>query len=146
VRFIDDDQRNRAAANQVAQAAIQRLGGEVDELVRAAAKVFETSAPFFEGQRRVDRARMKAELLERVDLIFHQGDQRREHQHGSRHHARRQHERERFAGARRHHRDAITAGQDCVDDFFLAGAEFGVAENFLENLVRGFLRELHAQI
>ena len=72
--------------------------------------------------------RAQADLGQRVDLVLHQRDERRDHQRRAAEQPRRDLIGERLAGAGRHDADAVAAGQHRVDDLLLAGAERFVAE------------------
>ena len=71
-----------------------------------------------------------------LDLIFHQGDQRREHQRRARQEQRWQLEGERFARAGGQDRQRVGAGQDPVDDGGLAGEKAIVTEHRAQRFQR----------
>src|SRR5262249_30416161 len=71
-----------------------------------------------------------------VHLVLHQRDKRGDHQHGAGQDPRRDLERQRLAGARGHDPDAVPAREHGVDDAALPRAEFPVAEDRLEDMLR----------
>ncbi len=72
---------------------------------------------------------------ERVHLVFHQRDERRDDDRHAVAHQRRQLEAERFAAARRHHDDRVVAGEDGLDDLALPLAKSLEPEEFSERRV-----------
>ena len=84
-------------------------------------------------QRGIEPRRRNAPRLERLDLIPHQGDQRRDHDRQAVQEQAGQLIAERFAGTCRKERECTTACQQRRDHLLLAGAEQGVAERGIEN-------------
>ena len=66
--------------------------------------------------------------LERVHLVFHQRDERRDHDREAGAHERGQLEAERFAAAGRQHGKHVLPGERVADDFLLQRAEGTEAE------------------
>ena len=73
---------------------------------------------------------------ERVDLVLHQRDQRRDDHRQARAHERRRLEAQRLAAAGRQHDQRIAAGQDRVHRLALERTERGVAPVFFEDAVQ----------
>ena len=136
VRLIDHHEAQAALGDDRTQGALEPLGRDIDEFDLAPAECFEAAAAFFEVDGRVEHGRPEAEPQQRVDLVLHQRDQRRDHQHGARQQLRGKLERERLAGARGHHPDAIAAGEHGIDDAPLPGAEVAITEHPLQHLLR----------
>src|ERR1051325_10465749 len=78
----------------------------------------------------------EAEPHERVDLVLHERDERRDHEYGAGQDLGRNLERERLAGTGGHDADAVATGEPRVDDAPLPGAELAIAEDGLEHLLR----------
>src|ERR1044072_8108761 len=136
VRLIDHHEAHRAAGDDAAQRALERLGRQVEELDLAAAERGHAVAPLLERQRRVDRRGAEAEPHERVDLVLHERDERRDHEYGAGQDLGRNLKRERLAGTGGHDADAVATGEHRVDDAPLPGAELAIAEDGLEHLLR----------
>ncbi|MEJ2371116.1 MAG: hypothetical protein P8Y07_09750 [Gemmatimonadales bacterium] len=79
-------------------------------------------------ERRVDCGRLKAELAERIHLVLHEADQRRQDHDRPRQQAGRNLERQGLPRPGGHHRDAVVSGQHCLDHVELAGPKRWVAE------------------
>jgi hypothetical protein len=79
VRFIDGEPHD-VPAFELGDEALehQPLGGDVEQLEFASAQAFEAPRAFGRGKRRVEIGRGDPRGLQRVDLIFHQRDQRRD--------------------------------------------------------------------
>ena len=84
---------------------------------------------------------MDAGFLERADLVVHQRDQRadddRDALAGAMADDRRDLVAQALAAAGRHQHQRVAAAGDVVDDGFLQAAEFGVAEDLVQDLRRG---------
>ena len=79
-------------------------------------------------ERRVQKRGRHAARLQRIDLILHQRNQRRNHDRESARAAGGQLKAERFAAAGRQQREDIAARQRVADDFLLQRPERVVAE------------------
>ena len=86
---------------------------------------------------RVEARRGDAACPERIDLVLHQGDQRRDHQGEAVEQQRGQLVAERLAAAGGKDREGRAAGEQGLDDRFLAVAEGGEAEVGLEGVGEG---------
>lgn len=78
---------------------------------------------FLRGQRRVEAGRTHTVVLQRIDLILHQGDQRRNYDRHPIPMQSRNLVAERFAAAGRHHQEDIFAGHHPLDDILLGCLE-----------------------
>ena len=129
VRFVDGDQRAGDPAQQAPKARrAEALGRGVEqpELAALGAREPPPDLTGLEGRRQIGRGH--AAGRERLDLVVHQGDQRRDDQGG----AGEQHGRELIAEALaasggRHQQDPAAAEQ-LLDGLALSRAEGGVAE------------------
>ena len=95
----------------------------------------EPSAALLELDGRVEHGGAEADPAQRVHLVLHERDERRDDQHRSGQDPRRDLEGERLARAGRHHRDAVAPREHGVDDEALPGAELPEAEDALEHLL-----------
>src|SRR5262249_41146477 len=136
MRLVDDDERDRAPGDDVAKRSLERLGRQVDQLELAAAQLTETRLPLFPLERRVDERGAKSQTHERIDLILHERDERRQDEHCSRQDLGWNLKSDRLAGAGRHDPDAIAAAQHGVDEMPLARTEFAIAEDTFQDLLR----------
>ena len=123
--------------HEVAQVAVERFGCEVDELVATLPESFQSRLSLLPVQRRVDLHRAESELMQRVDLILHQTDERRQDEHGPVQDARRQLERQRLTCTCRHDGNAVAASEYRIDDFALAGSEVLEAKSVSKDGERG---------
>ncbi len=120
--------------------AHQALGRDIEQAQRAIAHRRRDAPAFVDIGSRIQRRRRNSELAQLRDLVAHQRDQRRDHQGEAFARQRRQLIAERFAAARRHDRQHILAAQRRADDFLLAGAKAGEAEDAAE-LGAGFVEK-----
>ena len=86
--------------------------------------------------RRVERLGPHALLPHRLDLVAHQGDQRRDDDTDAVSAQRRDLVADRFAGAGRKQHHRIAALDDVVDHRLLLAAEFGMAEDLVQHIAR----------
>jgi hypothetical protein len=119
-------------------AAAEALGGDVEELEVAAPDARDARLLLLEVHGAVDESRREPPRAERVHLILHQGDERRDDDRHALLHQRRELIAERLAAARRHHDDRVVAFEDGADDLRLALAEVLEAEVFSERELRLF--------
>ncbi|HYE84737.1 MAG TPA: hypothetical protein VEA16_00175 [Vicinamibacterales bacterium] len=63
-----------------------------------------------------------------VDLIFHQRDERRDHDRHAREQDGGQLVTQRLSGSCRHHREHVVTGEDRIDDALLPGPEMQMTE------------------
>jgi hypothetical protein len=111
VGFVDCQQRNPDRTQPLSGApVIEPFRRYVNELQLSAVDFREPVGHLRGGEAAVDERRGQAFGDERVDLIFHQGDQGR-HYHGEpRHHQRGNLETERFSATSREHYHGVAAG------------------------------------
>jgi hypothetical protein len=99
---------------------------------------------FLAAERRVERRRPDAETLQGLNLVAHQGNQRRNDNADARPAKRRYLETERFSRARRKQHHGIAAGHDMRNHLRLAPAKSGIAIDTLQDgkrTVQGRVRE-----
>ena len=147
VGFVDHHQADRTVGDEAAQALTECLGRDIQQFQLAAAELFEALPALGLVERRIEQRRAKAEPLERIHLVLHQRDERRQDQHRAAEQLGRNLKRQRLAGAGRHQADAVATSQHGVDDLALTGPERLVAEERLEDLLGigpGGERYLHA--
>lgn len=137
VRFVDDEEGDGASLYEIAEVAVERFGGEVDQLVVPAAEAVEACPSLVRVERGVNGGDAIAQFGDGVDLVLHEGDERRNDQDGAAEQTRGELVGERFSGAGWHERDTIAAREDGIDDLALSGAEFGVTEDVAEDLLGG---------
>ena len=125
MRFVDGEQIDRAAQRFERVVAQQPLGRDIEQPQRAVAQAVEDAAALVGLGGGVERRGGNAERVELGDLVAHQRDQRRDDQRQAAARQRRQLVAQRLAGAGRHHRQHVLAGERGGEDFFLAGAEVG---------------------
>ncbi len=126
--------------------ADQPLGGDVEQPHPALAVGALGPALLGDVEVGVERGGVDAELPQGVDLVLHQGDERRDDERRSVGEDRGELVAERLAAAGRHHHHRVAAGEDRLDDLPLAGAEAVVAEvapEFVEERVGGLDHPLH---
>ena len=97
-------------------------------------KPAKTVAGFLSAEGGVEKRRGNAAGLKRIDLVFHEGDERGNHDREAVAGERGELETERLAAARGQEGKDIFADQISFDDFALERAEGGVAERGLEEL------------
>ena len=124
VRLVDGEQRDRAAVEQPQRRfGAQPLRRQVEQVQLAVHERVLDAPPRIGILGRVEEARFHAEHVQRVDLILHEGDQRRDDHAGALAHLRGDLIAQRLAAAGRHERDRVAAGADVLDDLLLLAAE-----------------------
>ena len=137
VRFVHREQRDADVAQLLGQLAEGKpFRREVEELGLAAQHAAHAIADFSARQRAVDERRRDAALHQRVDLVLHQGDQRRDHHREPGQHQRRNLIAQRLSAARRQDDHRVPAGQHRLDRARLSGAKLVVAEMLLQDGAR----------
>ena len=117
----------------------ERLGGEIEQFGLPGEHV---GADLRHGglvERRIEEmrdSRLSRECAHRVDLVLHQGDQRRDNDGDPVHQERRQLIAQRLAAARRHQHEGIIAFQHVADHRFLVPFERRKAEVLLQFVVQ----------
>ena len=128
VSLVDGDHRDGLLVDDVLEVArAEALRCDVDELVASLGDGREARVGFGEGERAVDVGRGDALLGERVDLVLHQGDQRRDDERESREDQRGDLEADGFACACRHDGERIVPGEQALDHGDLSRPEIAVA-------------------
>ncbi|MCY1237989.1 hypothetical protein D9M72_507070 [compost metagenome] len=76
--LVDGEKRNAGIADEVGETVgDDALGRHIKQIERTVGNLPSHRDRLFARQRRIERCRIDAELLQRLDLIAHQGDQRR---------------------------------------------------------------------
>ena len=124
---------------RVAALADEPLGRDVEQRIAALAKAGAHASAFWSArQRAVVAGRRHAVADERVDLVLHQRDERRDDQREAVADERRRLEAQRLAAARRQHEQRVAAGEDGVHRFALQRPERGVAPVAAGERTEGF--------
>ena len=114
----------------------QPLGREVEQVELAREERRLDGAALERVLRGVEEPGAHAQRGQRVDLILHQRDQRRDDDADAGPDQRGDLVAERLAAAGRHEHERVAAGDDVLDDLGLLAAERVVAEDALENVAR----------
>ena len=115
---------------------LQALGCQIDQPQPVAAHPGDQIAAAGRIEPPVQTGRRNAAALQVLHLIFHQGHQRRNHQHQAATHQRWQLITERFASARGQHRQAVAPLEHRLHYRPLAGAEACPTEMLLQRLLQ----------
>ena len=116
---------------------VEALGSDVEQAQIAAAEAVGDVAQLVEREARVDARGRHAERLERVDLILHERDQRRDDDRDAVEHQRRQLVAEALARSGREDGERAAAREQRLDHLGLPRAEAGEAEALAEHALRG---------
>ena len=108
------------------------LGSDVEQVERARRGADPPLARLARRQRGVQAGGRDAVRAERVDLVLHERDQRRDDDGGAVAMQRRDLEAQRLAAAGRHEHESVAARDDVLDDLALMGPELRVAEDLRE--------------
>ena len=130
VRLVDDYELRRGLAQEVAEAAFEPLGRDVEQADFSVSRGAEYLRGLLPVHRAVYRRGADAVLAQRVDLVFHQRYERRYDNGEAARHYRRYLVAERLARAGRHDADSVAARGYRLDELELAFAEAVVAEYF----------------
>ena len=138
MRLVDREQRYRHAT-ELLQAALgqQALRRHIQQLQGA---IGETTFDIALGggvETGIQICRFDAVLVQRIDLILHQCDQRRDHNRGAFAQQRRNLVAQRFAAAGRHQHQRVAAIDDVLDYGLLFAAKRGIAKNVAKQVERG---------
>jgi hypothetical protein len=130
VRLVDHEQPDVDAPDRVEEARRREpLGGDVEQLHLAGRRARDRDAVVRNVLLGVDERRPPGHgALERLHLVLHQRDQRRDHEREVGPQQRRQLIAERLARPGRHHDEQVAAGERRADRLRLAGAEGAEAE------------------
>ena len=107
---------------------LQTFRRHIDDFITARRSQLQRPGDLILRQGAVDISRMHARLVQRLNLICHQGNQRRHHNGNAGHQKGRKLITQGFSRARGHDSQHILAGQDAVDDLFLPRPERVIAE------------------
>ena len=133
VRLVHREQRHRNPRDRLAEAlVVEALGSDVEEAQRALAQVVHDGAHLVAGERRVEAAGGHSAPGELVDLVLHQGDQRRDDEGDAGQQQGRELVAERLAAAGGEDGRGGSPGEEVADHRLLAGAEVAVAEGLRE--------------
>ncbi len=136
MRFVDREQGDVDIGDHLEEASRHRpLGGDIEQVERAFAEQRLYPRGLLGGHRGVERFRAHALLAQRLHLVAHQGDQRRDDDPHPMPAERWHLVADRLAGAGGKQHDGVPAGDDVVDDIALLPTEFGVAEDLVQDVV-----------
>ena len=129
VRLVDGEQRDAGVAQPLGGGAeVEPLRRDVQQLDVAAHGARQAIRDLRRRERAVDERRRQAARVERVDLVLHQRDERRDDDRELGQHQRRHLVAERLAAARRQHDERVAAGEHGLDGRFLPRPERRIAE------------------
>ena len=152
VRLVDGEQgdagragvlrRVRRQAVQALEEAVghERLGGDVQQVELAGVQGAQHAARLVRLERRVVGGGADAGRPQRVDLVLHQRDERRDDDAGAGPDHGRQLVAERLAAAGGHEHEGVAAGDEVVDDLLLVLAVLGEAEDVAQQVASGARR------
>ena len=142
VRFVDGVERNLYLSQECDVVLLgERFRGEIEQFGLAGQNVFAHLLHGILVQRRVEEVRyawIAGEGSHRVDLVLHQGDERRYDYGHAVHHQCRKLVAERFSTARRHKDECVAFGQKVEDYRFLIAFKGSEPEVFFELTVKQF--------
>ena len=115
----------------------QRLGRHVEQVELAAVKPGKHAARLAGLERGVVGGGADAGRLQRVDLVLHQRDERRDDDAGAGAHERRQLVAERLAAAGGHEHEGVAAGDEVLDDLLLVRPVLAKAEDVAQQGASG---------
>jgi hypothetical protein len=134
VRLVDGEEGDVDAGHHLQELrALEALRRDVEEAVLPCAQIGDPLPRLAEVERRVDGGGADVARVERVDLILHQRDERRDDDGDAGQQKRRDLIAERLAAAGRHHDERVAAAEDRVDDLLLPEPECVVPEIALQN-------------
>ena len=134
MRLVYREQRQALRVEPVERARLQQaFRRDVEQVERAVLDRGLGLADFMPIQRRVQAGGAHAGLAQRIHLVFHQRDERRDDNADTVAHHRRYLVAQRLAAAGGHQHQRIAPGQQVGDGVLLLQAETGVAENVLKN-------------
>ena len=117
------------SSNSRKRGVIKRSGATYSRSSSLASNRRSTRAAAIASRRRVQERRPHARLRERIDLILHQRDQRRDHDTGAGPQDCRDLIAQRLAAAGRHQHERVAAGDEVLDDGSLVAAKLLIAED-----------------
>ncbi len=143
VRLVDREQRDLDALELRQRARLQQaLGRDVEEIQLAGGERALGLAALGLAQCRVEAGGGHAVVAQRLDLVAHQRDQRRDHHRGAGAQQRGHLVAQRLAAAGGHEHQRVAPGEHGVDDGALLAAEVVEAEHPAQEVERGVLCRL----
>src|SRR6266851_4409800 len=134
MRLVDGEERDLGIRQQFEAARRhQPLGRDVDQIELALAHGALDGSRLAGAERRVERRGPHPCLAQRIDLILHQRDQRRNDDAEPGTDERRDLKAQRLAATGRHQHQRIAAGDDVSNDLFLLPAEAVIAEDLAQH-------------
>ncbi len=149
VCLVDGEQRHRAAVEQPeGRLGPQSFRRQVEQVEFAVQERVLDPAALVGILGRVEEACPHAEHGQRVNLVLHERDQRRDDHARALAHQRGDLVAQRLTAAGRHQGDSVAAAADVLDDLLLLAAEGVVAEHAVQHLGRRFIDsgQAHAAI
>ena len=129
MRLVDGEERDSRVLQLLEKAlVVEPLRRDVQELQAAGGEAIRDVAHLVGADARIESGGIDSLAHERVDLILHQGDQRRDDHGDAVEQKRRQLVTEALAGSRREHRERGAAGEQRSDHFLLTRPVVGEAE------------------
>ena len=145
MRFVDREQADLGLFEQVEKAPGQQaFGGDIEHLEIAAEQALLDLALGHRVEARIEEGRLDAELVQGLDLVLHQRDQRRNDDRRAGSQQGRDLVAKRLAATGRHQHEGIAATADAFDHGLLVAAERGIAKNAVEQLQCGIGHAVHA--
>ncbi len=130
MRLVDREQADRGLVEQAqGRGGLQPLRGQVEQVKLAGQEIGLHRRLLAAVLAGVKEASPDAERLQRVDLIVHQGDERRDHHAGARPDQRGYLVAKGLAAAGWHQHQRVAAADQVLDDLLLVTAERVVAEH-----------------
>ena len=146
VGLVDHETRGREAAKHLAEGcAPEPLGRDVEQLEASGGQLLFHPRALGWEERGMERRRGNALRAQPVDLVFHQCDERRDHDGGSIQQQRGELEAEGLPGPRRHHGHEVAPLEHCEGGLPLARAELAQTELLMERAfeIQGYCRFRH---
>jgi len=133
MRLVNGEQGEASRCQQFQRPLGQQpLRGDIEQVQRAAPKFPLDLERLSVIQTGVEKSRAHAVLPQRVHLVFHQRDQRRNHDAATFAHQGRELVAQRFAAAGRHQHQGVLSLKQRVYDLLLHGAEIAEAEDLAQ--------------
>lgn len=143
MRLVDGEQRDAAAFQQGQEARVQQaLRGDVKQVQIARQQGAFDPLCVLRVQRGIEEFGAHAELAQRLDLVLHQRDQRRDHNADAVAQQRRHLIAQRLAATGGHQHQGIVTRSDVFDNGLLWAAEVVVTEDAAEQFVGGGIHPL----
>ncbi len=138
MRLVDCEERHLDPGERLPEALVaEALGSDVEEAEAAVADGAHQVSDLVGGEGRVEAGGGHAAPGELVDLVLHEGDERRDHQGEAGEEQGRDLVTEGLAAAGGEDRRGGPAGQEVADHLRLAGEELRVTEGFGEHRAGG---------